>query len=30
MMSDLQREIPRCTYSIYKTLTAMIEAGQAG
>lgn len=29
-VNDLQREIPRCTYSIYKTLTAMIDAGQAG
>jgi CRP-like cAMP-binding protein len=29
-VSDLQREIPRCTYAIYKTLTTMIDAGQAG
>jgi len=28
-VSDLQREIPRCTYSIYKTLATMIDAGQA-
>lgn len=29
-VNDLQREIPRCTYSIYKTLTTMLDAGQAG
>ena len=29
-VNDLQREIPRCTYFIYKTLTTMIDAGQAG
>jgi hypothetical protein len=29
-VNDLQREIPRCTYSIYKALTTMIDAGQAG
>jgi CRP-like cAMP-binding protein len=29
-VNDLQREIPRCTYAIYKTLTTMIDAGQAG
>jgi CRP-like cAMP-binding protein len=29
-VNDLQREIPRCTYAIYKTLLTMIDAGQAG
>ena len=29
-VNDLQREIPRCTYSIYKTLMTMLDAGQAG
>jgi CRP-like cAMP-binding protein len=29
-VNDLQREIPRCTYAIYKTLITMIDAGQAG
>ena len=28
-VNDLQREIPRCTYAIYKTLATMIDAGQA-
>jgi CRP-like cAMP-binding protein len=27
-VSDLQRDIPRCTYAIYKTMTAMMDAGQ--
>jgi cyclic nucleotide-binding protein/uncharacterized protein DUF4388 len=25
---DLQRDIPRCTYAIYKTMTAMMDGGQ--
>jgi hypothetical protein len=25
---ELEREIPRCSYAIYKTLATMIEAGQ--
>jgi hypothetical protein len=29
-VNDLQREIPRCTYAIYKTLVTMLDAGQAG
>jgi CRP-like cAMP-binding protein len=29
-ISELQREIPRCTYAIYKALTTMLDAGQAG
>jgi CRP/FNR family transcriptional regulator, cyclic AMP receptor protein len=28
-VNELQREIPRCTYFIYKTLAAMLEAGLA-
>ena len=28
-VNDLQREIPRCTYFIYKTLATMLEAGMA-
>jgi CRP-like cAMP-binding protein len=28
-VNDLQREIPRCTYAIYKTLATMVDAGQA-
>jgi hypothetical protein len=27
-VADLQRDIPRCTYAIYKTMTAMMDAGQ--
>jgi CRP-like cAMP-binding protein len=27
-VADLQRDIPRCTYAIYKTMTTMMEAGQ--
>jgi CRP-like cAMP-binding protein len=29
-VNELQRDIPRCTYAIYKTLTTMLDAGQAG
>ena len=25
---DLQREIPRCTYAIYRTLTMLLDARQ--
>jgi CRP-like cAMP-binding protein len=28
-ISDLQREIPRCTYAIYKTMAALLDTGQA-
>ena len=28
-VNDLQREIPRCTYFIYKTLATMLDDGQA-
>jgi hypothetical protein len=27
-VADLQRDIPRCTYAIYKTMTAMMDGGQ--
>jgi Cyclic nucleotide-binding domain/Domain of unknown function (DUF4388) len=27
-VADLQRDIPRCTYAIYKTMAAMMDAGQ--
>jgi hypothetical protein len=27
-VADLQRDIPRCTYAIYKTMTAMLDGGQ--
>jgi CRP-like cAMP-binding protein len=27
-VADLQRDIPRCTYAIYKTMTSMLDAGQ--
>jgi hypothetical protein len=27
-VSDLQRDIPRCTYAIYRTMTALMDAGQ--
>jgi hypothetical protein len=27
-VADLQRDIPRCSYAIYKTMTAMMDAGQ--
>jgi len=27
-MGDLQRDIPRCSYAIYRTMTAMLDAGQ--
>lgn len=27
-LSDLQRDIPRCTYFIYRTVATLLEAGQ--
>ena len=27
-VADLQRDIPRCSYAIYKTMTAMMDGGQ--
>jgi CRP-like cAMP-binding protein len=27
-VADLQRDIPRCTYAIYRTMTAMMDGGQ--
>jgi hypothetical protein len=27
-VSDLQRDIPRCSYAIYRTLASLLEAGQ--
>ena len=27
-LTDLQREVPRCSYSIYRTVAALLEAGQ--
>ena len=27
-MNDLQRDIPRCSYALYKTMAALLESGQ--
>ncbi len=27
-LSDLQREVPRCSYSIYRTVATLLETGQ--
>ena len=27
-LADLQREVPRCSYSIYRTVATLLETGQ--